>query len=46
MGQVVVFLGDTGVPSVLVPSDECLKEHTLMEIAIKDVVMVPIPPSM
>lgn len=35
--QVVIYLQDNGVPSVLSPSAECLMTHSIMEIAIKDV---------
>lgn len=35
--QVIIYLQDNGVPSVLFPTPECLMTHSIMEIAIKDV---------
>jgi hypothetical protein len=37
MNQVIVYLQDNGIPAVLFPTPECLTEHSVMEIAIKDV---------
>jgi hypothetical protein len=37
MGQVVIYLQDNGILAVLVPTPECLVEHTIEEIAAKDV---------
>ena len=37
MEQVVIFSDDNGGVSILMPSQECLKRHTIEEIAEKDV---------
>lgn len=37
MDQVVIYLQDNGVPAILSPTPECLRSHTIMEIAVKDV---------
>ena len=35
--QVIIFRQDNGVPAVISPAPECLKNHSVLEIAIKDV---------
>ena len=37
MNQVIIYNPDNGIPAVLVPTPDCLQEHTIQEIAIKDV---------
>jgi hypothetical protein len=37
MDQVVIYLQDDGVPAVLLPTPDCLRSHSIMEIAVKDV---------
>ena len=37
MTQVIIYNQDNGVVAVIIPSPEALKQHTIMEIAIKDV---------
>lgn len=37
MNQVIIYIGDSGIPAVVIPSPECLKDHSILEIAIKDV---------
>lgn len=37
MNQRIIFQNDDGGVSVIVPSDNCLQEHTIEEIAAKDV---------
>jgi hypothetical protein len=37
MTQVIIFLQDNGIPAVVMPTQEALASHTIMEIAIKDV---------
>lgn len=37
MSKVIIYKQDNGVPAVVVPMPECLKEHTVKEIAVKDV---------
>lgn len=37
MEQVVIYLQDNGIPAVLSPTPDCLRSHSIMEIAIKDV---------
>jgi hypothetical protein len=37
MSQVIIFLQDNGVPAVMTPTQECLRQHTIVEIAVKDV---------
>jgi len=37
MTKVVIYNQDNGVPSVLTPTAECLKTHSILEIAVKDV---------
>ena len=35
--QVIIYLQDNGIPAVLAPAPDCLKRHTIQEIAVKDV---------
>jgi hypothetical protein len=37
MNQRIIYLNDEGRVSVVIPTEECLKTHTIEEIAIKDV---------
>jgi hypothetical protein len=37
MTEVIIYNQDNGIPAVLSPTPECLQEHTIQEIAIKDV---------
>jgi hypothetical protein len=37
MTQCIIYNQDNGIPAVLVPTPECLAEHSIQEIAIKDV---------
>jgi len=37
MDPVIIYLQDNGVPAILSPTPDCLRSHTIMEIAIKDV---------
>ena len=37
MNQVIIFKQDNGVVAIVVPSEDALVDHTIMEIAIKDV---------
>jgi hypothetical protein len=37
MKQVIIYNGENGVPAVVMPTEEALAEHTIMEIALKDV---------
>jgi hypothetical protein len=37
MNQAIIYLQDNGVPAVVTPTPECLKNHSIFEIAIKDV---------
>jgi hypothetical protein len=37
MNQVIIYNQDNGIPAVLAPTPECLQEHTIQEIAVKDV---------
>ena len=37
MTQVIIFKQDNGVVAVMIPTPECLKTHSILEIAIKDV---------
>jgi hypothetical protein len=37
MDQVAIYLQDNGIPAVLSPTPDCLRSHSIMEIAIKDV---------
>jgi hypothetical protein len=37
MNQVIIYNQDNGVVAVIIPTPEALEQHTIMEIAIKDV---------
>lgn len=37
MSQCIIYKQDNGIPAILVPTSECLKIHSIQEIAIKDV---------
>jgi hypothetical protein len=37
MTQVIIFLQDSGIPAVVMPTQEALDAHGIMAIAIKDV---------
>jgi hypothetical protein len=37
MTQVIIYNQDNGIPAVVMPTQEALASHTIMEIAIKDV---------
>lgn len=37
MNQVIIYNQDNDIPAVVSPTPECLKTHTIHEIAIKDV---------
>jgi hypothetical protein len=37
MSQVVIYVQNNGVPAVVHPTPEALEEHTIAEIAVKDV---------
>jgi hypothetical protein len=37
MDRVVIYLQDNGVPTILIPTPDCLRSHSIMEIAVKDV---------
>jgi hypothetical protein len=37
MNQVIVYLQDNGIPAVIMPTQEALENHSILEIAIKDV---------
>jgi hypothetical protein len=37
MTQVIIYKQDNGIPAVLVPTLEVLENHSIMEVAIKDV---------
>lgn len=37
MKKVIIYIEDTGNIAVIVPMPECLKKHSVQEIAIKDV---------
>jgi hypothetical protein len=37
MSQVIIYNQDNGIPAVVMPTEEALQHHTIMEIAIKDV---------
>jgi hypothetical protein len=37
MHQAIIYLQDNGVPAVVTPTAECLKDHSIFEIAVKDV---------
>ena len=35
--QVIIYNQDNGIPAVVMPTEEALENHTILEIAIKDV---------
>lgn len=35
--QVVIYNQDNGIPAVVYPTEEALRQHSILEIAIKDV---------
>ena len=35
--KVIIYNQDNGIPAVMTPTPECLQNHTIQEIAIKDV---------
>ena len=35
--QVIIYNQDNGIPAVMTPAPECLQNHTILEIAVKDV---------
>lgn len=37
MSQLVIYNQDDGIPAVLIPTPEALEQHSILEIAIKDV---------
>jgi hypothetical protein len=37
MNKLIIYKQDNGIPAILIPTQECLNSHTIMEIAIKDV---------
>lgn len=37
MTQVIIYNQDNGIPAVVIPAQECLQSHSILEIAIKDV---------
>jgi hypothetical protein len=37
MTQCIIYNQDNGIPAVVMPTEECLQNHTILEIAIKDV---------
>ena len=37
MNQLIIYNEDNGISAVLFPTPECLTEHTIQEVAIKDV---------
>jgi len=37
MNKIIIYKQDNGIPAILIPTQECLNSHTIMEIAIKDV---------
>jgi hypothetical protein len=37
MTQVIIYNQDNGIPAVLMPTEEALAAHSIIEIAIKDV---------
>lgn len=37
MNQVIIYKQDNGVVAIIRPTEQCLQEHTIQEIAIKDV---------
>ena len=37
MTQAIIFKQDNGIPAVVTPTEEALQNHTILEIAVKDV---------
>lgn len=37
MSQLVIYNQDDGIPAVLIPTPEALEQHSILEIAVKDV---------
>ena len=37
MTQVIIYNQDNGIPAVVMPTEEALQQHTILEVAIKDV---------
>ena len=37
MSQVIIYSQDNGVPAIMTPTPEALEQHTIIEVAIKDV---------
>jgi len=37
MTQVIIYNQDNGIPAVVMPTQECLQTHSILDIAIKDV---------
>jgi hypothetical protein len=37
MTQLIIYNQDNGIPAVVMPTQECLQTHSILEIAIKDV---------
>ena len=37
MSQVIIYNQDNGIPALVMPTEEALQNHTILEIAIKDV---------
>lgn len=37
MPQVIIYNQDNGTPAIIIPTDEALKTHTILHIAVKDV---------
>jgi hypothetical protein len=37
MTQLIIYNQDNGIPAVVMPTEEALASHTILEIAIKDV---------
>lgn len=37
MTKVVIYNQDNGIPAVMMPTEEALQHHTILEIAVKDV---------
>ena len=35
--QVIIYNQDHGIPAVMMPTEEALQQHTILEIAMKDV---------
>jgi len=37
MTQLIIYNQDNGIPAVVMPTQECLQTHSILDIAIKDV---------